>query len=79
VHRFAGVQPTAATALAGVAWRGDGPLRTWPVDQRVGSPRNNRPELLVGLVVGSGRAAKPLLVFTSEETPYRKQPRPGAS
>jgi putative SOS response-associated peptidase YedK len=24
----------------------DGTLRTWPVDRRVGSPRNNGPELL---------------------------------
>jgi putative SOS response-associated peptidase YedK len=24
----------------------DGLLRVWPVDRRVGSPRNNRPELL---------------------------------
>ena len=24
----------------------DGLLRTWPVDRRVGSPRNNGPELL---------------------------------
>jgi putative SOS response-associated peptidase YedK len=24
----------------------DGPLRVWPVDRRVGSPRNNGPELL---------------------------------
>jgi hypothetical protein len=56
---FARVQPTTATAMAGggVAWCGDGLLHTWPVDRRVGSPRNSRPELMVELVVGSGQGA----------------------
>jgi putative SOS response-associated peptidase YedK len=35
----------------------DGLLRTWPVDRRVGSPRNNGPELLVKLVAGSCQGA----------------------
>jgi putative SOS response-associated peptidase YedK len=28
----------------------DGLLRVWPVDRRVGSPRNNAPELLASIV-----------------------------
>ena len=29
----------------------DGLLRVWPVDRRVGSPRNNGPELLTSIVM----------------------------
>jgi putative SOS response-associated peptidase YedK len=29
----------------------DGSLRVWPVDRRVGSPRNNGPELLASIAM----------------------------
>jgi hypothetical protein len=77
---FARVQPATAAVLAGrgAAAAPDGLLRTWPVDRRVGSPRNNRPELLVELVTAAVRTPKPLPDITSEKTHCRKQRRPPA-
>jgi hypothetical protein len=78
---FARVQPATAAVLAGrgAAAAPDGLLRTWPVDRRVGSPRNNRPELLVQLVTAAVRTPKPLpdITFREDALSEAKAPTSG--
>jgi hypothetical protein len=50
----------------------DGLLQVWPVDRRVGSPRNNGPELLESIAACLGNAER-VLLCGSEGPTVRKR------